>query len=70
MNMISFLEEYITYLVWEAGKLLRFLSNHLENPEHHQRVMGCNTLTPKDIGLSNIQQTTKPLIARPLSEKS
>ena len=58
MNMISFLEEYITYLVWEAGKLLRFLSNHLENLKHQQPVMGCNTLTPNDIGLSNIQETT------------
>ena len=40
---------------------LRFLSD-LENPEHHPLVMGCNTLTPKDIRLSNIQQTTNPLI--------
>ena len=46
------------------------LSDHLENPEHHPRVMGCDTLTPKDIRLSNIHQTTNPLIARPLSEKS
>ena len=46
------------------------LSDHLENPEHHPRVMGCDTLTPKDIRLSNIHQTTNPLIVRPLSEKS
>ena len=32
--------------------------------------MGCDTLTPKDIRLCNIQQTNNPLIARPLSKKS
>ncbi len=46
------------------------LSDHLENPEHYPRVMRCNTLTPKDISLSNIHQTTNPLIVRTLSEKS
>ena len=50
------------------GILLGFLNYHLENPEHHPIVMGCDT--PKDISLSNIQQKTNPLIARPLSEKS
>ena len=35
------------------------LSDHLENPEHHTLVMGCDTLTPKDIRLIKIQQTTK-----------
>ena len=46
------------------------LSDHIDNLEHHTRVMGCDTLTPKDIRLSNIHQTTNPLIVRPLSEKS
>ena len=37
----------------------------------HLLVMGCNTLVSLvDIRLSNIEQTTNPLIARPLSEKS
>ena len=45
--------------------LLRFLSDHLENPEHHPLVIGCDT--PKDIRLRNIQQTTT--ITRPLSDK-
>ena len=31
-----------------------------------ERVMGCDILTPNDITLSNIQQTTNPLIARPV----
>ena len=47
--------------------ILSFLYDYLENPEHHQRVMGYDTLTPKDI-TSNIQQTTNPLIVKPLSE--
>ena len=46
------------------------LSDHLENPEHHPHVMECDTLTPKDIRLSGIQQTTNPLIERSLSEIS
>ena len=33
--------------------LIRCLSDHLENPEHHPRVMGCDTLTPKDTMFSN-----------------
>ena len=53
-----------------GGILLRFLSGHLENPEHHSLVMSCDTPTPKDIRLSNFQQTTNPLIARPLSADS
>ena len=39
------------------------VSDDLLNPEHHSRVMGCDTLTPQDIRLSNIHQTTNPLIA-------
>ena len=50
--------------------ILRFLSDHLLIPEHLLHVMGCDTLTPKDIRLSNIQQTTNTLILRPLSVKS
>ena len=50
--------------------LLRYLNHHLENPKHYPLVKGCNTLTPKAIRLSKIQQTTNPLNARPLSEKS
>ena len=46
------------------------LSDYLENPEHHPHVMGCDTLTPKDIRLSNIFQIINPLIEQPLSEKS
>ena len=42
------------------------LSNLLENPEHHgPRLMGCDNLTPKNIRLSNMHQTTNPLISRP-----
>ena len=53
------------------GILLRFLSDYLENTEHHPLVMGYDTLTPKDIRLSNIQQTTRHFIAYPLiDEKS
>ena len=52
------------------GILLRFLSDHLDNPVYHSLVMGCDTLTPNDINLSNNKQTTNPLIAQPLSEKS
>ena len=59
---------YYHYLV-RAGFSFE-LSDHLENPEHHPREMGCNTLTPKDIRLSNIHQTTNSLMAWPLSEKS
>ena len=54
----------------KGGILLRFLSDQLENPEHHPRVMGWDTLTPKDIKFSNIHKTTNPLIVQPLSEKS
>ena len=43
------------------------LSKHHEKPEHHPRVMGCDTLTPKDIRLRNIQQTTNPLSGSPNS---
>ena len=42
--------------------LLRFLIDHLDNPEHHPLVIDCNTPTPKGIRLSNIQQTISPLI--------
>ena len=52
------------------GILLRFLGDHLDNPVYHSLVMGCDTLTPNDISLINNKQTTNPLIARPLSEKS
>ena len=37
---------------------LQFLSNRLENPEHHLFVMGYKT--PKDIRLCNTHQTTHP----------
>ena len=57
-------------LPFKGGILLRFKSDHLENQEHDRLLIGCDTLTPKDIRLSKIQQTTNPLIARPLSEKS
>ena len=52
-----------------GGILLRFLSALLVNPEHQLSVMGCDTPVAKDFRLSNTQQTTNPLIARPLSEK-
>ena len=42
-------------------------SAHLNKPKHPLCVMGCDTLTPIDMRLSNIQQTTNPFIARPLS---
>ncbi len=38
-----------------------FFIDHLENPEHHLLVMGCDTR------LSNIQQMTNPLMLRTLS---
>ena len=38
----------------KGGIFLRFLSDHLENPEHHPLVMACDTLKPKDIRLSKI----------------
>ena len=40
------------------------LRDHLEKIEHHPHVMGCDTLTLKNIRLSNIHQTTNTLIAR------
>ena len=43
--------------------ILRFLSDHLLIPEHLLHVMGCDTLTPKDIRLSNIQQATNSFMA-------
>ena len=43
------------------------LLDHLEKPDHQPPVMEFDTLTPKDIRLSNIQQTTNPFIAQPLS---
>ena len=48
------LENLIT-LPRKGGILLQFLSDHLENLEHHPRVMGCDTLTPKDTRFSNNQ---------------
>ena len=53
----------------KGGILLRFLSEHIENQEHHPLVMGCHTLTPKYIRLSNILQITNPFIKRLLFEK-
>ena len=51
--------------------LVRAISiDHLENQEHNPLVMGCDTLKPKDIRSSNIQQTTNPLIARLMPEMS
>ena len=40
------------------------LRDHLEKIEHHPHVMGCDTLTLKNVRLSNIHQTTNTLIAR------
>ena len=54
----------------KGGIPLRFLSVHLENPEHHLLVMGCDTLTPMDISLSKVKRKTNILIARPSTEKS
>ena len=42
---------------------VNILSFDLENTDHHPRVMGCINLTTKDIRLSNIHQTTNPLLA-------
>ncbi len=42
------------------GGILLDLIDHIENTEHHHpRVMGCDALTPKDIRLSNIHQTSE-----------
>ena len=43
---------YLNSLGRDSASLL---SDHLENPKHH--IMGCDTLTPKDIRLNNIQPT-------------
>ena len=67
---LTFYYGYDTYHNLVRAGFYFDLSDHLENLEDHPRVMGCDTLTPKDIKLSNIYQTTNPLIARPLSEKS
>ena len=60
----------VRYATKRAEFSFNFLGDHLENLEHHPRVIGCDTLTPKDIRFCNIHQTTNPLIARHLSEKS
>ena len=39
---------YLT-LLCKGGIPLPFLCDLLENPEHHPLVVGCNTITPKDI---------------------
>ena len=57
-------------LTCKGGILLRFLSDYLENLEHHPLVIRCDTLTPKDVRLSNIIETTNPFIARPLCKKT
>ena len=44
----------------KVGILHRFLIDHLENPDHHPLLMGCPTLAPKNIELSNIRRTTNP----------
>ena len=62
-------ESYQSYHYLERAGFSLDLRDHLENPEHHPCVMGCDILTPMDIRLSNIHQTTNPLISRPLSEK-
>ena len=54
------LKTYWIFIKW-GRNLFRFLIDHLENPDHHPRVMGCVTLTPKDNRLSNTQKTTNPI---------
>ena len=43
-----------TPITWLGRDSPSILSELLENTEHHPRVMGCDTLTTKDIRSSNI----------------
>ena len=58
---------FIFSVLLSKGKDTPAILDHLENPEHHPFVIGCVSLTPKNIRLSNIQHTTSYLIVRPFT---